>query len=232
MRLGLGLVKGFSASAATRLVTARAAGGFLDVTDLARRAALDRGEMRALSRAGALASLAGNRHHAAWAALGVEAPLPLLAATRIREAAPLLRRPREGEDLIADYGSLGLTLGRHPLALLRARLQHQQCVAAAAIGQARNGERLRCAGLVISRQRPGTATGVVFVTLEDETGIVNVIVWASLVAAQRRELLHASLLGVRGRVQREGEVIHVIAERLFDYSAWLGRLSATSRDFH
>ena len=232
VRLGLGRVKGLKEAAAQRIVAARAAGSFVDVTDLARRAALDRGLLRVLSRAGALASLAGNRHHAAWAALGIETPLAVLPEARIREATPLLRTPSEGQDIVADYAHLGFTLGRHPLALLRAQLSRRQCVTAVQIAAAGPGERVRTAGLVIGRQRPGTATGVVFVTLEDETGIINVIVWSSLVEAQRRELLHARLLGVVGEVQRDGEVVHLIAHRLSDHSPLLGRLMAASRDFH
>ena len=232
VRLGLGRIKGLAQTAAARIVAARGEGPFVDTTDLARRAALDRGTLRVLSQAGALATLVGNRHHASWAALGVETPLEVLPEARIREAAPLLRNPSEGEDIVADYAKLGFTLGRHPLALLRDHLHRRQCVTAAQIAAAQPGDRVRTAGLVISRQRPGTATGVVFVTLEDETGIINLIVWASLVEAQRRELLHARLLGVIGEVQRDGEVVHLIAQRLSDHSPLLGRLMAASRDFH
>ena len=232
VRLGLGRVKGLRKEAVQCIVAARVDGPFVDVTDLSRRAGLDRSMVKALSRAGALASLAGNRHHAAWAALGIETPLAVLPEARIREAAPLLRTPSEGEDIVADYAHLGFTLGRHPLALLRAHLRRRQCVTAAQIAAAQPGDRVRAAGLVISRQRPGTATGVVFVTLEDETGTINVIVWSTLVEAQRRELLHARLLGVLGEVQRDGEVVHLIAHSLSDHSSLLGRLLAASRDFH
>ena len=232
VRLGLGRVKGLNKEAVQGILAARADGAFVDVTDLSRRAGLDRAAVNALSRAGALASLAGNRHHASWAALGIETPLAVLPEARIREAAPLLRTPSEGEDIVADYAHLGFTLGRHPLALLREHLNRRQCVTAAQIAQAQPGDRVRTAGLVISRQRPGTASGVVFVTLEDETGHINVIVWSSLVETQRRELLHARLLGVVGAVQRDGEVVHLIAQRLSDHSPLLGRLQAASRDFH
>ncbi len=232
LRLGLRMIKGLREDAAARIVAARAAGGCSDVTALGRVAALDRGQLRALSRAGALARLAGNRHQANWAALGIEAPLPLLAATQVREATPLLTAPAEGEDIVADYASLGLTLGRHPLALLRDRLARRHCVPAARLADLQAGAAVRVAGLVVTRQRPGTATGVVFVTLEDESGSINLIVWSSLVESQRRELLHARLMGVEGELQRDGEVIHVIARRLHDWSALLGRLQAPSRDFH
>jgi error-prone DNA polymerase len=232
LRLGLMQVKGFAAAAGQRLIAARAEASFTDVDDLARRAELDRGQLRVLAQAGALRALAGNRHQATWSALGVEPPLPVLAAATIREGTPLLRVPREGEDTVADYATTGLTLGRHPLALLRPRLARRHVLSAADLTSCRHGEIVRTAGLVITRQRPGTATGVVFITLEDETGSINVIVWASLVETQRRPLLEARLLEVAGEVQREGEVIHVIARRLDDRSALLGRLSVASRDFH
>ena len=232
LRLGLRLVKGCTAAAAERIVAARAQAAFSDVQDLARRARLDRRELSLLGAAGALGGIAGNRHRARWAALGVEAPLPVLRDAQVREAQPLLRRPGEGDDLIADYASLGLTLGRHPLELLRPLLDRRACVTAFEIRHLPHGARVHTAGLVIMRQRPGTATGVVFVTLEDESGVTNLIVWSSLVDAQRRELLGARLLGIDGEVQREGSVVHVIAHRLHDYTALLGRLPTASRDFH
>ena len=232
IRLGLRMVKGLPADAGARLVDARGAAGFIDVTDLARRAALDGGAIKALSRAGALKTLAGNRHQAGWATLAIEQPVDVIAEARITEATPLLRQPSEGEDIIADYSSLGLTLGRHPLALLRRQLDLRHFITAEMLSRAGHGECIRTAGLVVTRQRPGTATGVVFVTLEDETGIINLIVWSSLVETQRRELLSSRLLGVTGEVQREGEVIHVIAKRLEDHTALLGRLATQSRDFH
>jgi error-prone DNA polymerase len=232
LRLGFRLVKGLSEAAAARIAAARAAAALADVGDLARRARLDRRELDLLAGAGALAGLAGHRHRARWAALGVEDPLPVLRDAAVREAAPLLRRPREGEEIVADYAATGLTLGRHPLELLRPALDRRRCATAFEIRQLHHGQRVHTAGLVTMRQRPGTATGVVFVTLEDETGTSNLIVWASLVEAQRRELLGARLLGVDGEVQREGPVVHVIAHRLHDYGALLGRLPTVSRDFH
>jgi error-prone DNA polymerase len=143
----------------------------------------------------------------------------------------LLRRPSEGEAIVADYGSLGLTLRRHPLALLRARLSRMAFVSAEQVRQLAHGERVRAMGLVITRQRPGTATGVVFITLEDETGYINLILWSRLVERYRKEVLGARLLGVMGEVQREGEVVHVVAHRVEDHSQLLGRLLTSSRDF-
>jgi error-prone DNA polymerase len=145
---------------------------------------------------------------------------------------PALLPPSEGQDIIADYASLGLTLGRHPLALLRGHLKNLQVVQAQALQPLRSGRRARVAGLVTCRQRPDTASGVIFVTLEDETGCINVVVWRHLIERQRKELLGARLLGVHGVIERDGDVVHVIAHRLFDHSALLGPLAASSRDFH
>ena len=144
----------------------------------------------------------------------------------------MLRPPHEGEDVVADYASLGLTLGSHPLALLRERFAAKRYLSADEIAIATPGSVIKTAGLVVTRQRPGTATGVVFVTLEDETGSINLVVWSSLVESQRRELLGAKLMGVIGEIQREGAVIHIVARRLFDYTKMLGRLNVDSRDFH
>jgi error-prone DNA polymerase len=144
---------------------------------------------------------------------------------------PLLRAPREDEDIVADYRSLGLTLGRHPMALLRSRLASDGWLTAASLWEQPNGERVRTGGIVLTRQRPGSASGVTFVTVEDETGQANLIVWKSLGERQRRILLGSRLLGVSGEVQREGDVLHVIARRLEDRSPLLGELTARSRDF-
>jgi len=231
-RLGLRLVAGLSAAGSERLVAARRVQPFESVDDLARRAALDRGDLAALARAGALAALAGHRHRAGWAVAGLEPPLPLLEGTRIREGVPLLRSPTEGRDIVADYRSTGLTLGRHPLALLRERLADDGLVSAAELNAAPHGAWTACAGIVINRQRPGSAKGVMFVTLEDETGQANIVVWQSIAEAWRRPLLGARLLEIAGRVQREGEVVHLVAERMADRSALLGALDVRSRDFH
>jgi error-prone DNA polymerase len=231
VRLGLRRVKSLSRAGAERLVQVRMQAPFTSADDLVHRAQLNRADVDALAAADALAHLVGHRHHARWAALGIEAPTPIFNATGIQEALPLLRAPTEGETITADYGSLGLTLHRHPLALLRDRLSRMKFVSAEQVRQCAHGEPVRAIGLVITRQRPGTATGVVFITLEDETGYINLIIWSSLVEQQRKEVLGARLLGVIGEVQREGEVVHVIAKRLEDHSALLGRLMTESRDF-
>ncbi|HEX9276807.1 MAG TPA: error-prone DNA polymerase, partial [Casimicrobiaceae bacterium] len=232
LRLGLCLVKGLSQAGGERLVAARRAQGFADVGDLARRAKLNAHDMQALAAAGALADLSGHRRHALWDVAGVERMPALLDAAPIEEAQPLLAAPSEGENIVADYANLGLTLGRHPVALLRERLQRQRMFTAAELKTLPHGRLARVTGLVTGRQRPGTASGVTFVTLEDETGMVNVIVWRDLAERQRKELLRSSLLTVYGTLEREGEVVHIIAARLRDQTALLGNLITRSRDFH
>ncbi len=229
VRLGLGRVGGLREEAGRRIAAGRP---YASVEDLARRAALDRRDLGALARAGALASLAGHRRRARWAAAGADVLPGLLAPAKAPQPLPALEAPAEGEDLVDDYASLGLTLGRHPLALLRGRLSRLGLQPAERLAALPHGRPARAAGLVTCRQRPDTATGVVFVTLEDETGTVNVVVWRDLVERQRRELLGASLMAVEGTIQREGEVVHLVARRLADHSVLLGRLASRSRDFH
>jgi len=235
LRLGLRLVKHLSHEGALRLLAARARAPYSSIADLAERAALDRRDLEALGAADALAELAGHRHRAVWQVSGVERALPLLgAATVPEEGTPLLKAPEESHDIVADYGTLGLTLRRHPLALLREALEERGIVTTRSLWElpAHPPRRVTTAGLVITRQRPGSASGVVFVTLEDETGYVNLIVWERVAAAQRAPLLESRLLAVRGMLQREGEVLHVIAERLTDLSPLLGELTVEARNFH
>ncbi len=232
VRLGFSMVRGFAQKTADRIVAARAPGSFDSIDDLARRAALNQRDLRQLAAANALVALAGHRRTAHWLVAGVAPTTPLLEQAPLTETIPLLSAPTEGENLVTDYASTGLTLGRHPLALLRGRLKRMRLSSAAELGRFPHGRLARTAGIVTGRQRPGTASGVVFVTLEDETGSMNVIVWRDLVDRQHRELLGSSLMGVYGVVEREGEVIHIVAQRLVDYSALLGRLQTASRDFH
>ncbi|MEQ1579804.1 MAG: error-prone DNA polymerase [Steroidobacteraceae bacterium] len=232
LRLGFKLLKGLGQAAAERIAAAREAhGAFESVQRLAERTGLGRRELQVLAAGGALKSLVGDRHQAVWGVSGVEAPLPVFAELRIAEGTPLLVRPLEGQDIAADYRSLGLTLGRHPLALLRRRFEREKAVAAVELKALSPGLGVRVAGLVIGRQRPGNGNAI-FVTLEDETGQVNLIVWASLAERQRKVLLGSRLLQANGILQREGKVIHVVARQLLDRSRWLGRLNVLSRDFH
>ena len=241
LRLGMCLVKSFSKEGAHRLMEARKQQRFMSVQDLAERAVLDRGDLEALAAAGAFAALSGNRHLAYWEVAGTErtprAPklgvLELGARTGPSvEGQPLLPAPTEGERIVADYASVGLTLGRHPLALLRERLRKKQLLSADELKCVANGKSVRTAGIVLMRQRPQTASGVTFLTLEDETGQVNVIVWERVGNEQRRALVDSRLLEVHGEWQRQDEVMHLIARQLIDRTKMLGELLTRSRDFH
>ena len=229
VRLGLRMVSGLSEAVAQRIAASRP---FDSMEDLSLRAMLDRRDLGNLAAAGALAALAGHRRQAYWRAAGLERARGMLDAVPVRETTAALPTPGEGEDIVADYASLGFTLGRHPLALLRGRLGRLGMLTAGQLHALADGRVARAAGLVTCRQRPDTASGVIFVTLEDETGCANVIVWRDLAERQRRELLGARLLGVQGVIEREGEVVHLVARKLFDYDVLLGRLTVHSRDFH
>ena len=232
VRLGFLMVRGLAEAAAKRVAEARRERAFDSVDDLAHRAALDRRDLKCLAAAGALAPLAGHRREAHWSVSGVATGAHILAGAPVAESRPALAPPTEGESLVADYASIGVTLGRHPLALLRSRLARMRFVTAEELKRLPSGTRARAAGIVTGRQRPGTASGTVFVTLEDETGYVNVIVWPHLIEAQRRELLGSKLMGVDGTLEREGEVMHLIAKRLVDHSDLIRSLQVESRDFH
>lgn len=232
VRLGLNRVSGLSADAGERIVAARAAQDFVNVEDMARRARLNAHELRALAEANALHSLAGHRHQAAWSVAGIDTrPTEMLRETRVNEAAVELEAPSDIEDTLADYRSVGLTLGRHPVSLLREELSKFKVKPAEVLRTFPHGRLARASGLVTHRQRPETAKGTVFVTLEDETGAVNVIVWPSVVEEQRRPLLGSTLLTVYGQWQREGEVMHLVAKKLIDHSHLLHGLNAKSRNF-
>jgi error-prone DNA polymerase len=223
LRLGLRMVGGLPEAAGKKIAAGKP---YMSVHDLA----LNKKDLRALAAAGALGSLTGHRRLAHWAAAGAARRAPLDVPTP--EQWPRLPAPSEGAEIVADYASLGLTLGRHPLALLRRQLRKLHLLDAGQLRELPHGARAAAAGLVTCRQRPDTASGVVFVTLEDECGNVNVVVWRHLVERQRRELLGARLLGVHGRIERDGEVVHLVAERLVDHSTLLGPLVTASRDFH
>jgi error-prone DNA polymerase len=240
LRLGLALINGFNEDAGLRLEAARRDRPFDSVADLALRARLNRQEISRLASADALAPLTGHRRQALWATLGLDpdAPrsAPLTAAAPAREAKVDLLAPTEGQDIVADYEHTALTLRRHPLALLRSRFDAMRLCTAADVFAARPRQRVRTTGIVTCRQRPGTASGVTFVTIEDETGVVNVVVWSGVADKYRRELLGSTLLTVYGHVERieakDTPVVHLIAQRLVDHSALLGGLEVASRDFH
>ncbi|MBL4583082.1 MAG: error-prone DNA polymerase [Pseudomonadales bacterium] len=232
LRLGLRMVKGFSAAAAQSLIACRNQKPFSDITDLVIRSQIDRGSIECLAAADALNGLSGNRHNAYWDVAGVEPPPPLFERLEFHEGKPLLPIPTQGQSVIADYAATGASLRSHPLALLRSRFNSKRVHQAKDLWSLRNGCLARVAGLVICRQRPQTASGVTFVTLEDESGQTNIIVWPSVGLAQRKALLSAQLLLVTGTVQQEDKVLHLIAGKLEDCSDWLGGLDARSRDFH
>ena len=233
LRLGLSRIKHLGHAGAVRLTTARKRQPFNSLEDLAHRANLDKGDLQALASADALSTLIHNhRRQAAWTAGGIEKTSPVFPSPRIREAVPMLRAPHAGESVCADYASTGLTLGPHPLALLRRQLESLGVVTSADIGRSQHGHYVHAAGIVTTRQSPSSANNVTFVTLEDETGNINLVVWQRLAESQHQALVSSQLLGVRGQVQREGQVIHVIAHHLRDYTTMLGSLTTQSRDFH
>jgi error-prone DNA polymerase len=233
LRLGLRMVKSLDEASAQRILAERARQPFAAVHDLAERARLDRRALAALARAGALHTLAGHRRQAAWQVMGIErSDAPLLAQLPVCETPVRLQTPSEAQEIVADYASLGLSLRRHPLALLRSNLRQRRLLEASRIQSLPHGRLARTAGIVTCRQRPDTAAGVIFLTLEDETGTLNVVVWRDLMLRQRREVLGARLLGVYGTIERDAEVVHVIAGRLIDLTPLLGALEIHSRDFH
>ena len=232
LRLGLRMIKGLSREGAQRTICARRPCVYADMHDFARRSQLSRKDMEALAAAGALRSLAGHRRLALWEVQGAQRETELLQHAAIVESAPALAPPSEGENIVMDYAHLGLSLERHPLALLRKRLVRRRLRSSQELEALPSGSRVRTAGMVINRQRPGTATGVVFLTLEDEFGVINVVVWNDLAEAQRPLVIGARLLGVTGTLEKSQGVTHLIAGKLEDHTHLLGRLMTTSRDFH
>lgn len=229
LRLGMHLVKGLRESAARSIASARQQAPFTGIEDMAELAMLSPVDINQLASADALHSLLGHRRAAKWHTLGLHASGSLLPQLEGDMVSVPLHPLAEGPSVRADYDSTGLSLRQHPLALLRPKLRHH--VTAAGLANIRHGSRVRATGMVTGRQRPGTASGVVFVTLEDETGNINVIVWSSLVASQRQQLLGAKLMTVHGTLERKDGVTHVIADRLVDASHLLGPLEVPSRDF-
>ncbi len=254
LRLGMRMIKGMRAAAAQRLVKARQHATFSDPQELATRAQLDRHDLAVLAEAGALRSLAGHRHRARWEVAAVEKPAPLWAnnwnnwgqsknssQTNTGTTSPKsfnsdpkvsIRPPTEADDIRTDYASTGLSLGRHPLALLRPLLRHRRVLSATELRRLPHGSRVRACGLVTMRQRPMTASGTLFVTLEDETGCVNVVIWPRLWERQRAEIINASVLAIDGILETDGDVHHLIADRAHDFSHLADGLDTRSRDFH
>ncbi len=259
VRLGLRMVSGLSRAVAERISQQRALSPYTSTQDLALRCQLDVGDLRALASADALRSLSGHRRQQVWDASALRPAPALLQGVPIDEEALLLDAAEEGEEVVFDYASVGLSLRSHPLALLRAQLSHSQgrpkhdCTPSGGLAEPGlgaliprrlltaeqmrdypSGRLVRACGIVTMRQQPQTAKGVVFVTLEDETGSVNVIVWKAVKEQFREVLYRARLMAVFGIWQRDetGRVRHVVAKRLVDLTALLGDLSTVSRDFH
>lgn len=233
IRLGMRMIRGMREEDARRIEQARQSGVFRDVEDLSVRARLDASARERLADAGALGGLVGHRYQARWAVAGVEEQLPLFAGVSApNEAAPGLPAPSLGEDLLTDYATLGTTLGPHPLALLRQALRARRCRSSRDLQAVEHGRPVSVAGLVIGRQRPQTASGVIFVTLEDEFGLVNVVVWHDLAERQRRVLVQSQMLRIDGHLETQDGVRHVIAGRLTDMTELLTGLDIRSRDFH
>ncbi|VWC48429.1 DNA polymerase [Burkholderia aenigmatica] len=234
VRLGLSLVRGLGEAAARRIEAARmAAGPFDNVDTLARRAQLERRDLEALAAANALATLAGHRRDALWQAVAAAPERDLLATAPIDEAEkPALGAPSEADDILADYHTTGLTLNRHPVALLRPALRARRLSSAAELHDRPDGRLARACGLVTARQMPGTAKGVMFMTLEDETGCVNLIVRPELLARQRRETLDSRLLAASGVWQVASDVRHLVVQHFEDLTPLLGGLRTSSREFH
>ena len=240
VRLGLNLVNGLPQASAERILQARGQGAFINIEDLTRRALLNAHDLHVLADANALDSMSGHRHEAAWAVAGIDTrPTALLRDTRITEEAASLAPPTEAENTLADYRSIGLTLNAHPLTLLRETLNAYKVQTAKVLQTYPDGRIARASGIVTHRQRPGTAKGVVFVTLEDDTGTVNVIVWPNVADEQRVPLLAARLMTVFGTWQSvasgngtgDHAVMHLLASKIIDHSALLGGLIGKSRDF-
>jgi error-prone DNA polymerase len=233
LRLGLRMANGFREDAARRIESARARRAFDDVSDLCLRADLDQRLRGILADAAALRGLAGHRHRARWAAAGVEAQLPLLDPLgAIAETTISLPLPSAAEDVRADYAMTGLTLGKHPLSFLRATLRARRFKRSSELRTMKHGQRVSFAGLVTMRQRPQTASGVTFITLEDEDGLVNAVVWQHVAERQRREFLESRLMAIEGRIEHADGVQHLIATRLENLTPLLSGLATSSRDFH
>jgi len=248
LRLGLRMVKGMREDSAHRIERARREKPLRDVQDLATRADLDRHDLAVLAEAAALRGLAGHRHRARWAIAAVEKPaggLPLhhnwdqggngrnpdYFHADPDGADVSIRPPTEADSIRADYASTGLTLGRHPIALLRPVLRRRRAITARELPGLPHGSRIRACGLVTMRQRPATASGTIFITLEDETGYVNAVIWPRLWEKQRAEILGASVLAIDGVMETDGEVHHLIADRVHDFSHLASGLTSKSRDF-
>ncbi|HTH10821.1 MAG TPA: error-prone DNA polymerase [Acidovorax sp.] len=231
VRLGLQMIHGLRSASAMRIMEERRKAPFDNAEELARRAVLEQHEMKLLAAAGALETLSGHRRQQVWEAAALHAPPELLQEAPVDEDFLELPAATEGEDVVWDYASIGLTLRSHPMSLLRRKLNKYKLMTSQELRGTPNGRLVTTAGIVTLRQQPDTANGTIFVSLEDEHGATQVIVWRGVREAQRQVLLESRLLAVKGRWQREGDVCNLIAAKLADLSPLLGRLATESRDF-
>ncbi len=247
IRLGFQRIKGFKADSADRVIHARNHYPIQNIKDVAKRARLDKGDLARLTEGGAFKSLSGHRYQTHWQVSGLLPPSPLLdnklevaepnqtyTPRKYQEETPVvLPAPLETDDLRADYTSLGLTLGRHPMALLREEpsAPFRQCKTALELQALNHGRFVQVSGIVTGRQRPSSASGVLFLTLEDETDNINVVIWTRILENYRAAVVQGRLLKIKGVLERQASVIHVIAGHVEDLSQYLEYFSLKSRDF-
>ncbi|MDF2494784.1 error-prone DNA polymerase [Sphingomonas sp.] len=223
LRLGLRIVHGLSAADAGKIITARAARPFTSVEDVWRRSGVPLAALEKLAKADAFAGMGFDRRQALWAIRGLgDTPLPLLAAIETKEDPVHLRALTAGREVVEDYRATQLTLRQHPLTFLRDRLRERRCVRCEELKTIKEGSLVDVAGIILVRQRPGSAKGVLFITIEDETGVANGILWPDRFEAQRRTVMSSAMVSIRGRVQKEGIVIHVVADLITDLT-WMLR---------
>ena len=232
LRLGLRLVKGLGQKSADNLIKAREHKPLRDPHDLMLRGRLNQAELQSLARSNAFKTLINShRRRAVWNASGLLPSTPMFKSAHIPEGIPIIRPPSDIEETYSDYASIGLTLGKHPLMLLRSQLTKCHIITNAEAHRYHPGHIVHVAGLVVTRQKPSTAKNVTFVTLEDETGNINLIVWKAITQNQNQTLSEAVLLGASGTIQRTGEVVHLVAQNLFNYTCMLDALVIKTRNF-
>jgi error-prone DNA polymerase len=216
------MIRGLSNVHAAQILGARSERPFTSIEDVWRRSAVPLAELEKLADADAFRSLGVDRRQALWQVRGLgETPLPLFAAAEGHEPEVALKPLTEGREVVEDYRALQLSLRAHPLAFLRPELDRRGVTRCGDLQHIRDGKPITVAGVVLIRQRPGSAKGVLFITIEDETGVANAILWPDRFEAQRRIVLSASMIGIKGVVQREGEIIHVITARMEDLTPLL-----------
>jgi error-prone DNA polymerase len=232
IRLGMRLVRGLRKEEAERLLQARSGSSFTSIAQLADLAALPKRAVNALALGGAFRSITEHRNLAFWNALGVDRLPGMLRSTDPQEAPLQLPAPSEREEIFRDYRQLGFSSGRHPLALFRSRLRALDVVSRKELNSLQPGRTVRVCGLVTHLQHPQTAKGVIFASLEDETGINNIIFWPRVFDEYRHRILGSNLMVVSGELQSQEGVVHVVAAAVEDYSHWVRTLPRNSRDFH